>query len=840
MKKQTPPLIPDNRLRSTAAKCLLPVAALVVALTTSSQAQVPVFSNVWNVVAGTFVPDDLPSNTGRNVRGVAINPVSGNVIYPSSANGTNNGVNHVSVLDFANGGALINQASGSGVTGGQVSIGPVRVSADGAIYACNVSTVPTGSGIFKIYRWPSDSDFTSAPTVAFTTPLGASFQWRIGDYMDVRGSGIDTEIVVTGNGTGANVTTNFVIFRPTDAYATNFTNFSITIPGGAVNRCGAGVAFEGTNNVIYTRVAGAQTVYRVAYDPTTLTATIPSTFNMDQSANNGLKYFETNGLKFIASVCVSTAATTNTTVHRGKVLQLNSPSNAVVVLNAPLPQPYQGNGDQQGLVDFANGYVAFGEPNNGIALYQITGFVTNVAPTISANPAGATVVQGFDYTLTATAAGTAPLSNQWYFNTNTPIANATNSSLTLTNVQLANAGTYNAIITNLYGRATSSVATVTVLPAAFSQVMTQKWNLAPGSRNYLANDNNQRGLTYVPVSERVVLVSRTPTNGVHLLDAATGADLGDMDQTWSSPGSGTFAINLAGAGDDGAVYVCNLTTSAGTSPFQIFRWPGASNDISQGVAFNDSDYALSLGAGGARLGDTFAARGSSTSTELLAAYRTGTNVVLFTTADGVSFAPNILAVTNLPPDATANGFAGLGLAFGPTNTFWAKSSGFNLRLVQYDLAALTANVIATFTNLPGVEAPIGADNANGLIAAIGVGETPQNLAIYDLGVGIEPSLVDRELFPSNNANANGTGAASFDISGGRLFSLDSNNGIIAMNYAGKLHVQEVGSSQVVTWPVTAATLQSSTNVVGTYVDVAGATSPYTNTAGGTLFFRLKH
>jgi hypothetical protein len=35
-------------------------------------------------------------------------------------------------------------------------------------------------------------------------------------------------------------------------------------------------------------------------------------------------------------------------------------------------------------------------------------------------------------------------------------------------------------------------------------------------------------------------------------------------------------------------------------------------------------------------------------------------------------------------------------------------------------------------------------------------------------------------------------------------------------------------------------LQSSTNVAGTYTDVLGATSPYTNTTDNVKFFRLRH
>ena len=52
------------------------VSVLVSVLATSSQAQVPVFSNVWNVVAGTLSPSDLVAsgNNGRdNENNVLIN-----------------------------------------------------------------------------------------------------------------------------------------------------------------------------------------------------------------------------------------------------------------------------------------------------------------------------------------------------------------------------------------------------------------------------------------------------------------------------------------------------------------------------------------------------------------------------------------------------------------------------------------------------------------------------------------------------------------------------------------------------------------------------------------------
>jgi hypothetical protein len=61
------------------------------------------------------------------------------------------------------------------------------------------------------------------------------------------------------------------------------------------------------------------------------------------------------------------------------------------------------------------------------------------------------------------AAGTMPLVYQWAFD-GTNLAGATANTLLLTNVEPSQAGGYAVVITNVAGSATSSVASLTVLP----------------------------------------------------------------------------------------------------------------------------------------------------------------------------------------------------------------------------------------------------------------------------------------------------------------------------------------------------------------------------------------
>ena len=81
-----------------------------------------------------------------------------------------------------------------------------------------------------------------------------------------------------------------------------------------------------------------------------------------------------------------------------------------------------------------------------------------------------------------TAGGSEPLSYQWYYNTNTLLANATDSTLTITNVQPTNAGTYSVIVSNLAGGITSSNAVLTVNTNPVAPVFTSQ----PASQVVLA------------------------------------------------------------------------------------------------------------------------------------------------------------------------------------------------------------------------------------------------------------------------------------------------------------------------------------------------------------------
>ena len=146
-----------------------------------------------------------------------------------------------------------------------------------------------------------------------------------------------------------------------------------------------------------------------------------------------------------------------------------------------------GNGIPDYLEDAnGNGLVDNGEANWDLAILS--------------QPQSQTILTGANAIFTVTASGAAPIKYQWYFNTNTLLANATNATLVLANVQMTNAGSYKVVITNAAGSITSSVATLVVMFSPISVSGLTLWlkadaGVALGSSNQIAVWMDQSGHT---------------------------------------------------------------------------------------------------------------------------------------------------------------------------------------------------------------------------------------------------------------------------------------------------------------------------------------------------------
>lgn len=139
---------------------------------------------------------------------------------------------------------------------------------------------------------------------------------------------------------------------------------------------------------------------------------------------------------------------------------------------------YQGNGSSYPIAWETNTVLRFANVqsfgSSGTYFVVITNFegaVTSVVatltvlnpPKISVQPASQTASLFADATFRPLASGDAPLSYQWRFN-NKDLSGMTNAILTVTNVQRADAGSYDLVVTNLSGSVTSQVAALTIIP----------------------------------------------------------------------------------------------------------------------------------------------------------------------------------------------------------------------------------------------------------------------------------------------------------------------------------------------------------------------------------------
>jgi hypothetical protein len=707
-------------------------------LAVQTQPQSFTFTKLWDI--GTGVRDYI--TTDATERGIAVHPVSGDVILVSRAGGLN-----VVVL-AGDTGEELRRLDTSGIGGGTYALSAVAVADDGVIYAANLVAPVMDFQLFTIYRW---ADANAAPTIAYQG--NPSNEQRYGDSLDVRGSGANTQLAAgTGNAATA---VRFTIFTTTDGKNFIANNFSPTgVGAGSLQK---GIAFGPGDTVIgKTQDQDGQYVsFDLAAGNSSLLESVPIA-----SAISPVDYDAAN--KLLAGVNYST--------HQLLVYDASDPGLPLQLGSFAFPTPATANGNGVGAVDFGAGKLVAVDTQNGILAYKVEAPVKPEPPAIIAQPQDQAVLAGAKVVFSVEAAGAKPLWFQWHFN-DAAIDGANAATCTLNNAQTNAAGTYKVVITNSVGSVTSSNAVLTVAPLVQSSRVTKLWSKSPGELPFLADDNAHRGLAFNPVSGNVLVASRTlgDTN-VYVLDGNTGALKHRLRSTDASDANvihgGDFPLNMIGAADDGAIYGCNLSTAG--ADLTIYRWADDNPDTIPTLAYGPDNPGLG------RCGDAMAVRGAGVDTQIILSSRNAKTVAIFTTANGVTFTPTLITTA----DATDGNF-GLGVAFGEGDSFWGKAAGASLRHVAFDLSAGTGTTLQDFpaASFQGTWGPIGVDLADNLLAAVSL-DTPDNLQLYDLtDLSKPPVMLHQELFPTDNANLDGAGQV--DFGGGRVYALDSNNGLVA-------------------------------------------------------------
>jgi hypothetical protein len=177
----------------------------------------PVLTPLWSIA-----PNSRPYVTTNTFgtplqQSIAYNAVSNQVIIVSRTNTVSGET--INVLDADTGSFLyeMNTNGIDGVIAGGISpLTMLAVADDGSIYGASA----TGNGnndSYKLYRW-ANSDSNTAPVKIFGDgdPAYQSTAFRWGDTLDVRGTGVDTELLVDSSTVWATV------FKPLDETLTAF------------------------------------------------------------------------------------------------------------------------------------------------------------------------------------------------------------------------------------------------------------------------------------------------------------------------------------------------------------------------------------------------------------------------------------------------------------------------------------------------------------------------------------------------------------------------------------------------------------------------------------------
>jgi hypothetical protein len=440
---------------------------------------------------GTIRPGDfdypfLTDNGSRYQRGMAYNPTTGHLIIVNRYPRQSETINIIDAFTGEEVGALDVSSPGFGGSDDFV-YNMVGVADDGAIYVGNLNTVNTFV-TFNLYRW---ADETSPQThVYFGDPRGdaTTANGRWGDVISVRGSGVNTEVLIASRGTQA------AILRPTDSSMTSFTATTLNadVPAGAI---AYGLSF-GVGNTFYGKAASAvgNPLYLLSYDLNAGTATTLQMYPVNAFPGRIGPLAVNPASNLLAGI----EMTTGTEPDRVRLYDVSNPANSPGFLDRK----------DVGVWTNANnifvGAVAFGSTNvyalnsdNGLVAFTIADGTDTYAPLIFAQPASRLAPIASDVTFAVGVDGSPTLTYQWLKNSSV-LAGATDATLTVTNCQTTDNGNYSVVITNDYGAVTSAEAVLTVIPdygnlVQFDPFVYTTGTALAGQGNWFLNSAQENG-----------------------------------------------------------------------------------------------------------------------------------------------------------------------------------------------------------------------------------------------------------------------------------------------------------------------------------------------------------
>lgn len=482
------------------------------------------------------------------------------------------------------------------------------------------------------------------------------------------------------------------------------------------------------------------------------------------------------------------------------------------------------------------------------------------------DPASISVNTGSTATFDPIAVGATPLSYQWYQN-GAIYSGQTNSVLSFTASAADNGSTYFVVVTNIYGRATSEVATATVAGALFVESDPQSITRTVGSYaafhvtasgatpiTYQWSASTDNGTTFTPISgatnDTLWLTNVQPAqDGNEYAVEVTGPVLtSNVPPATLSVQARTEIVPLTGYG----------AIVAADKPVAYWRLDEPTGSSTAVDAVGSFDGAYTLGAVG---GFNFQVpTGIPKTTDTAVGLTNGANVGNGATVQ-IPFAPELNPETAwsvetwVEPysvDGNTNGndyrvilssefnnradpYNGWYLYQTPNDTFAFAPQPVNVWVVAGTVTPNTwYHLVITDdgTNfrfyINGVLA-VAPDSTAGFIPnGAGIGVTQDAEITSGLGNTVLGERTDAA-FNSFDGTMDDTAIYNYALTPQQVYS----HYIVAT----KIAIAQSGKKVVLSWPT--GVLQQSTNVSGPYTDISAALSPYTNSINGTWFYRVR-
>lgn len=262
----------------------------------------------------------------RTERGLAYNPVTGNLVLVSRANVAGVG-NNIRILSGSTG-ADLGGLDPSGITGGTFPINMCAVADDGSIYVANLAvfnstTNPTP--LFKIYRWNDEvTGATTPPLVVFSGTPGAQ---RIGDSFAVTGGTGTAPLQFAAAGSSVVTNANAAIGSNVAVGPLDFSNTSVQyglIAGttSANNDYRLSLTWIDGDTLIGNQGTNARVT---TVDPITQTAVLDATTAVGGAARRAMDYAVIGGRPFLAVMDSNTSVVS--------IFEMSTPSAPILVVS---------------------------------------------------------------------------------------------------------------------------------------------------------------------------------------------------------------------------------------------------------------------------------------------------------------------------------------------------------------------------------------------------------------------------------------------------------------------------------------------------------------------------